>query len=177
VGKEKTKIIRKGITKSFNTLSLENVRADEVAYEIKNKIIDGDRDENIKTMVFLKRMEKVTKVLLKDSEVKDIISKNVTSFNKDGNFAILGASVKMSDYTRYDYSTSKHPELDSINDIIKQLQSRKKQIQKELAEIKPGESKIVECREIPNLEAITVNKKVEVYAPTKNSKPIPKFRT
>lgn len=168
---------RDGVNPSQQIALLENksTKAITIAEDIKQQIIEGDRDQSIKSIAFLKKLEKVVKVLLADTDVKATMIEHIEMFHAEGKKEILGVKVGLMNSVRYDYLSSGHPEYSEIDDIIRQLKVRKKQIEEELRAIPQGESKEVIFRKLPSLETVIINDYVTVEAPRKINTRTTKF--
>lgn len=107
-------------------------KSKDIAAIIKQKILKDEVDI-FTGLAWLKKMGKIAEILTKDKEIKAKLEEEASVLLPVlGKRTVLGVRISESAYTRYDYSQCGHPELDAIDDLMRQLKSRKEQIEKEL---------------------------------------------
>ena len=106
---------------------------------IRKDILDGKIDA-AKAGVVLKKLAKLTKELLEDKDVKEVIYNESIKYVGE---TLLGGKISESTTnTWYDFSVCKHPELDQLYDIQKNVKLRIKEIEDELKLTIPKNQKI-----------------------------------
>lgn len=105
---------------------------DDISTTLIHEILDG-KVEPSKFAVTLRRIKDGIEDVFKHPKVKEVIEADITKYLEGKKAKILGAEVQLTTtYTKYDYTQCGHPELDAINNIMEQLESRKKEIEAEL---------------------------------------------
>jgi hypothetical protein len=160
-------------------LSIEpnNLSSKEITSVLKERILSEEIDV-LTVFAFLKKAEKIVKNLADDKEVKALLNSRFDAlFSQLKHKKILGVTIGKSSSTQIDYSQCGHPELDAIDDLIRQLTHRKKQIQEQLNAIAEGETKTFVITKIPVIRTTLDGEQLDVKAPTKTTKPTIRFTT
>ncbi len=106
----------------------------DVIENIIDNVVEG-RIEPTKVGVILKRMEKVSKAVLENKKVKEIINDSFDKYmtGTTNSVKLYSATiVKMPVWTGYNFDDCGHPELNELYKIQKEVEDRIKGIEEEL---------------------------------------------
>ncbi len=160
-------------------LSIEpnNLSSKEITSVLKERILSEEIDV-LTVFAFLKKAEMIVKNLSSDKEVKALLENRFDAlYSQLKHKKVLGVSIGKSTNSQIDYSQCGHPELDAIDDLMKGLTERKKQIQERLSRIPVGKSEKLTILRIPVLKVVADGEQLEVKAPIKTSTPTIRFTT
>lgn len=147
-----------------------NESAKENALSIIEKLQDGDIDPKT-VSIFLKKLEKISKLVFDNPESRDIIDNSFQNTNID----MYGCNVEYTSiFTQYNYDGCNHPELYAWQKIVETANARIKAIEKRLQTIDKRETIIVE--ELPTISFEQSGEVVEVFPPMKTVRKGAKFR-
>jgi len=132
------------ITDSFNIMSNN---AEEIAFHIGTALLEGEIDP-VQMAVFLKKMEKVSALLFKSTDISDAIYR---AFHGEKTCEAYGAYIQEGIlHSKYDYASAGDLEYNALLEIEKDIKERKKEIEALLRTIHGSRTMVYE--KLPVLE-------------------------
>lgn len=126
------------LTGEFDIMSNSS---EETAFQIGTALLQGDLDP-IQLAIFVKKMEKVCKLLFESGEITDTI---FNSLHGVKTYEAYGAYIQEAIlHSKYDYEAANHLEYNELTRIEKVIKNRKKEIETYLKTIHGTKTEIYE---------------------------------
>lgn len=144
----------------------------EIAATIEKSILDGEVDKT-EAAIFLKRIEKIVELVLKNEDVKEQFRINFQRYKKVQAF---GAIVEYgSTHTSYNYDLCNHDLYNAWKRIAIEAAANMKLIEKDLRELQDSEKEII-ITNVPVIRYESSGDIITICRPVKAEQFGPKFK-